>query len=297
MKLKVNEAVKFTLSLYETFADNKKVPIDFHPAESEIIITSDLQMIDSVLNNLIGNAIKYTAKGKVTISVLEDKGFVQIKVQDTGIGIPAIQQDIIFDPFRQASEGYSREFEGTGLGLTITKKYVELLGGSISLQSIPSAGSTFTVSLPIKSQGLYVQYKQSPATGYDVETMPKHYKVLVIDDDASSLNLARIMLQNMADVAIASDAETAVSLMGENKYDAVFLDISLGRGTSGIDVLKTVKEHYAHYREIPMIAFTAYAMEGDRERFLESGFTHYISKPFTKHEIVSLLAYALNIKN
>jgi signal transduction histidine kinase len=103
----------------------------------------------SIINNLINNAVKYTDQGEITVIAMQKDNNAVIEVNDTGIGVPVELQEIIFDPFRQASEGLNRKYEGTGLGLTLAKKYATLLGGQLTLKSIPGAGSTFTLILPL----------------------------------------------------------------------------------------------------------------------------------------------------
>ncbi|MBN2829068.1 MAG: PAS domain S-box protein [Candidatus Cloacimonetes bacterium] len=138
--------------LFIPMAQKKGIPILFEHSETEICCVTDSHLLDSIMSNVINNAVKYTNSGTVTITlskrISNEESFVVIDIKDTGIGIPLDRQELIFDAFRQASEGYHRIYEGTGLGLTITKKYIELLNGTITLKSAPNQGSIFTITFP-----------------------------------------------------------------------------------------------------------------------------------------------------
>lgn len=144
------------VKLYKSIAANKNLYINIESDKNEFRIATDEKIVQSIIENLLNNAIKFTNKGGITIKVKREyyhkniNECVVISITDTGIGIPNESQHIIFDEFRQVSEGLGRRFEGTGLGLTITKKLVELIGGEISVESKPGKGSTFTVKIPVE---------------------------------------------------------------------------------------------------------------------------------------------------
>ena len=146
------DLVKEEINLYKAVAQIKNILLDVRMFHHELMINSDKKIIQNIISNLINNAVKYTSKGSVVISVTIEKNakeYAVIKVADTGIGIPKERQALIFDEFRQASEGLNRQYEGTGLGLTITKKYIKLLHGTIYVKSEPGVGSEFFVNIPI----------------------------------------------------------------------------------------------------------------------------------------------------
>lgn len=148
IKALIDESVR----LFEEMAKQKNLFLGSKFLFEDIKIQTDPRLLTLAINNLLNNAIKFTKSGSVTIGVkpdkMHDKDYIIIRVNDTGIGIPRDKQKIIFDEFRQASEGYSRSFEGTGLGLSLTKKAIEILGGIITVDSQPGVGSTFTIKLP-----------------------------------------------------------------------------------------------------------------------------------------------------
>lgn len=145
-------AVNEIVNLHKPNAAKKNLELLFTSSITEFFFKTDIKLFNSILNNLISNALKFTMKGSVVVSIIftskEDQKFICIFVEDTGIGISKEKQDIIWEPFRQLSEGKARSFEGTGLGLTLVKKYVELLNGFIELESEPGKGSKFSIYFP-----------------------------------------------------------------------------------------------------------------------------------------------------
>ncbi len=144
--------VRETFELFISVAKGKKIGYSFNPAVGSIYCDIDSLMFDHIISNLINNALKYTKQGAVLVSIFGDPENAYIEVKDTGIGIPKDMQQIIWDEFRQVSEGLNRTFEGTGLGLTIAKKYTEFIGGQISVESEEGQGSTFRVQLPLSEK-------------------------------------------------------------------------------------------------------------------------------------------------
>lgn len=152
----LNTLVKESIQLFEENAKQKNLVLKYHFLNDPVTVYTDARLITLALNNLINNAIKFTDSGSVTVEVNTDSSpdgnMAVIAVSDTGIGIPKDKQNLIFDEFRQVSEGYSRSFEGTGLGLTLTKKAIEILNGTISVYSEPGIGSNFKLKIPVKHE-------------------------------------------------------------------------------------------------------------------------------------------------
>jgi signal transduction histidine kinase len=137
------------VNLFRIAAEDKKLSFNFETQEIKLNAYVDEGLFVSIIANLLNNAIKYTLKGSITINAREEDDQAVIEIKDTGIGVDEDLQEIIFEPFRQASEGFSRKYEGSGLGLSLVKKYVDIMNGTIALQSKPGVGSTFTLRLPI----------------------------------------------------------------------------------------------------------------------------------------------------
>ncbi|MDY0082179.1 MAG: PAS domain S-box protein, partial [Ignavibacteriaceae bacterium] len=290
-ELNIAKEITDIINLFSPVAQKKNLYIKSQIESDNILARLDKRLFHSVISNLVNNAIKYTDKGGVEIklNVLNSNGSsnAMINVIDTGIGIAMENQETIFDEFRQVSEGYNRYFEGAGLGLTIAKKFAEKMGGSISLQSEQGKGSTFTVVFPVERSSLNNKVNNHlPAENDLPQKIGRNKKVLVIDDDYSSRKIVELFLRGEVEIEAASTDKEGFKLMNNNEYSLILLDISLGKGTNGIDVLGIIREN-PNYKNTPVIAVTAHAMVGDREKFINSGFTDYLSKPFAKRDLIS----------
>jgi len=247
------------------------------------------------LNNLVNNAVKYTEKGSVLIEVKRNvlTNEIMLRVKDTGIGIPKDKLDIIFEEFRQASEGLARNFEGTGLGLSITKKFVQLLGGKIFVESQVGIGSTFTVVLPYNpstvSADKVKQTDEKVLREQILSRAPKERKsLLIVENDRINAAVIEAYVKKDYDVEVVGSGEDAVKKASEKQYDAILMDINLGSGINGVEATQQIRK-IKGYERTPIVAVTAFALKGDKEEFLSKGCTHYISKPFTQPQIIALL--------
>ncbi|MFA5011231.1 MAG: PAS domain S-box protein [Ignavibacteria bacterium] len=299
----LNDIVEESFTLYLAEAKKKNLDIKLKNSEKTITIYSDKEIILNALNNVVDNAIKYTINGGVTISLLEDEKDVVIEVADTGIGIKEENIDIIFDEFRQASEGFSRSFEGTGLGLSICKKYMKLLGGSIKVESVYSEGSTFRIELPksfnkvIEDTNNDLENKNEKSDIIKIpESLESNSKILYVENDVFSQALVKAVLNKYAIIDMANDAKEAIRKTKENDYALILMDINLGSGMDGKEVTKIIKSD-SRYESVPIVAITAFAMEGDSEEFLACGCTHYLSKPFNNEKLQNLVLTILGKKN
>ncbi len=293
--INIKTLINEVLLLSNSLANKKGISLTAKFSEENIVCLLDKRFLRSILNNLISNAVKFTDRGGIVVEASlhtsGKQGTLILSVTDTGIGISDSNKKLIFDAFRQGSEGYSREYEGTGLGLTITKKYVELLNGEISLISEPGKGSTFTVSLPIMEIKEDVVSDLTYKSPDDKEDIFKE-KVLFVDDDAASRSVLSLFLRKLCEIDVAENGEEAIKLLQKECYSLILLDISLGKGITGIDLLKIIRAD-DRTAKLPVIAITAHAMVGDRERFLNEGFNEYISKPFSKDQLLNKIRLLL----
>jgi len=295
--INLSKIVDTQVDLFRAFAKRKNLYLNTVPSEDKIYISADEQILRQILSNLINNALKYTDSGGVTISIdkstSDSAEYAIIRVADTGIGIPGESLSTIFHEFRQVSEGFNRHFEGTGLGLTITKKFVSMMNGLITVESTVGKGSVFTLQFPALEKSnswqeiekIEVNKAEKKNNGHDTDHPPK---ILVVEDDDASKEVTKLFLKNFCEMDFASDGETAVELASSNHYEIILMDINLGLGISGLDAAREIR-NINGYARVPIVALTAFAMRGDREEFLKSGCTHYLSKPFTKEKIVELL--------
>lgn len=292
----------------------KEITLDFEPTlitkgiylrlncKNDFLIANlDKDLFRTAVSNVVSNAIKFTSKGGVTITCsgkkMDNKDYAVIEIADTGIGISEKDINIIFDEFRQASEGLSRHYEGTGLGLTVAKKYTEILGGTISVESELGLGSTFTIQFPRvitsfddKNEEVITETKEEKQF-VNPQNKPK---VLLVEDDFMNTHIIKKFLVDLCEMDTIQSGEEAVELVKVKKYEAILMDIGLGEGMNGVETTQVIRK-IDGYENIPIIAVTAYAMNGDKERFLASGFTGYISKPFKMGELVEVLGRALNL--
>ena len=301
----LNDLVKNVTFHFEAAAGRKKLFMKLSIPSYDVIAKTDPRMLRDVMNNLINNALKFTNEGGVFITLeVFHRNFI-ISIKDTGIGIPEESINIIFEEFRQVSEGLGRGFQGTGLGLTICKKYVELLDGQISVKSTINKGSEFSFQIPLFTEEILEDNRefsededelpktQNEITKSDLFQQPKDYKakkrILVVEDDSTSRDVINLFLKNLYDVSFAENGETALKRIEDNNLDLIIMDINLGSGINGIEVTDRIRKT-SGYESIPIIAATAFAMLGDREKFLSNGFDHYISKPYLKTQLVKLIS-------
>ncbi|MFZ4589892.1 MAG: PAS domain S-box protein, partial [Ignavibacteria bacterium] len=292
--------VKEVIEIFDKTAAQKNLTLGYKSGFDKKLIHSDRKIVSQILSNLVNNAIKYTLEGSVLVKIEDisknNLTYTAIKIIDTGIGIPKDKQQLIWEDFRQVSEGLSRGFEGTGLGLSITKKFVDKLDGEIFIEdSQPGFGSTFTVLLPV---GEIINEQLTPEIKPEKikpvintkETLPA---VLYVDDDAMSVDLVRILVKSICNLDSAATGFEAVEKAKSKKYDVILMDINLGKDIDGLVTTGLIRK-IKGYENTPVVAVTALAMKYDREKFLSEGCTHYISKPFLKEEFVSLISDVLS---
>jgi PAS domain S-box-containing protein len=291
----LTELVDEVRILFDSVAKKKNIELkSLYPKEG-LSIKTDPKIIREILNNLVNNAVKYTEKGSILIEVKRNEltGEVMIRVKDTGIGIPKDKLEIIFEEFRQASEGLARNFEGTGLGLSITKKFVQLLGGKIFVESQVGIGSMFTVVLPYNpssNQSGEIKHSDERLIREQIlSRAPRERKLLlIVENDRINAAVIEAYVKKDYDVDVVGRGEDAVKKASEKQYDAILMDINLGSGINGIEATQQIRK-IKGYETTPIVAVTAFALKGDKEEFLSKGCTHYISKPFTQPQIISLL--------
>ena len=284
----INESVK----LFEVAAEEKKLTIKSEIKE-ELCANIDGKLLIQVLSNLIKNAVTYTKEGSIIVSlaksIKDDDEYAEIRISDTGIGIPSDSLDLIFEPFRQVSEGWTRSFEGTGLGLTISKKYVELMNGTIQAESVLNVGTTFTVSFKnivtlLDNQQINGQFIPEQIS----RNKPCVKKTLLVEDDEYTVYAIKRVLKDVCNFDITNNGFEAIEKAKTNKYDIILMDIGL-KEMDGLEATREIRK-IAGYEKIPIVALTAYAMEGDKEKFFEGGCSHYISKPFSNEKLKKLVS-------
>lgn len=301
-KFDVVKTVKDVCDLFEEIANKKSLFLTVETKSPAIEINLDIKLFSEIINNLVNNALKYTSKGGVLVEICSEKTgideYVIVRIKDTGVGIKKEDIPLIWEEFRQVSEGRDRRFEGAGLGLTITRKFVEKMRGTISVESELNVGSTFTLSFPIAHALHDAEIQEHETTHQRVplfipiepDVLPK---ILYVEDDPIAAKLVTRILSKICMVDVVEDSTHAIEKTKSTQYAAILMDINLGRGMDGIETAKIIRQ-IDSYKKTPIVAITAFAMVGDKEEFLTGGCSHYISKPFEKKDLVALISGILS---
>jgi len=258
-------------------------------------VRGDAAKLSQVLVNLLGNAVKFTDSGEITLRIkrLADDRF-QFEVRDTGPGIPAGVQQNIFEPFTQASEGKKKG--GTGLGLAISRRQIELMGGTLTLESRLGVGSCFcfTLSLPATASQLVAGPKRLARRARRLSD-GHHVRALVVDDVAENRDVLGLFLQDLGvEVATAANGETALAELARLGYDIAFLDIQMP-GLTGIDVAERVVAQYGAARP-KLVAISASVLTHEQEFYARNGFDEFVPKPFPFELVCESMARLLGVE-
>ena len=284
-----------SMPMYYKMAEEKGLTL-MSNIDNSVIANVDTASLKNVINNLINNALKFTLKGWVEISTTylksgnESKPAIMIK--DTGIGITPGKQKIIFQEFRQESEGLDRSYQGNGLGLSIVQRIMELMQGEIKLESEPGVGSTFTLIFPSviatpKLKNVHDTGRQASKPSYiKNEYTPEVLKILIVEDDKINAELTSFYIEEIASVDVAYNGESAVEMAKQNNYQLILMDINLGIGIDGIETTKRIHQ-LENYQHIPIIATTGYTLYNEIEQIKNSGFSDYLPKPFSRKELLT----------
>lgn len=287
--LNVNEQLEYFYKIFKPEADAKKLNFSFKPylpSESSIIKT-DRDKFNSVLTKLINNALKYTDSGSIEFGYLEKPGILEFYVKDTGIGISAERVHAIFDRFVQADIEDKMAKQGSGLGLSISKAYVEMLGGKISVVSEEGKGSAFYFTIPFSGAASGTKSSSLISNDELIENKIKKLKVLVVEDDEMSVMLINKMLEKEHhEILHSTNGIDAVAKCKLNPdIDLVLMDIKLPQ-MNGHEAARKIREFN---KDVIIFAQTAYAPKGDKQKSIDAGCNEHITKPIIKSELYSIL--------
>ncbi len=272
-----------------------RLTFDLPPA-CPSLVRGDPGRLRQVLTNLIGNAVKFTLEGEVSLTGRlvgdrEQEIDVRLTVQDTGIGIPSERQAAIFESFTQADGSTTRRFGGTGLGLTISRQLVEAMGGRIDLLSETGKGSTFRIELTLPKQIGVLRPAVPQPSDRPAAPVRTGLRVLVVEDNMVNQKVARRLMERQGcRTDAAANGLEAVETLARLPYDLVFMDVQMPE-MDGYEATAEIRRREAAVGgHIPIIAMTAHAMQGDRERCLAAGLDDYISKPIDAMALTTVLA-------
>jgi signal transduction histidine kinase len=291
----VNEQIEFIYKFFKPEVESKGMQFFFKnslPLKDSIIKT-DPEKIYSVLTNLVKNAIKFTNVGSIEFGYEKKGEYLEFYVKDTGVGIPQKQQQIIFERFRQGSELINRKYEGSGLGLSISKSYIEMLGGKIWVESEEGKGSVFYFTTPCDAESKEKMAAKDDTSGMNKIYQIKYLNILIVEDDEISHSLLTRTLQKISHKVLhaKTGVEAIESCRKNPDLDLVLMDIRMP-DMNGYEATRQIRQFN---KDVIIIAQTAYGFSGDREKAIEAGCTDYITKPINKILLFELIRKQYNI--
>lgn len=294
-EIKLRSLIDSTLDFFQTEAYKKGLLLRKEISSNipQNIVTDPFRL-RQILTNLLGNAFKFTKKGSVSLSVTPfGKNMLRFEVEDSGIGIDASTIKNLFNPFTQADSSTTRKYGGTGLGLVISKQLTHLLGGKIDVKSVPGKGSVFgfTISLqPVKISTPEIEKNdKSQVIENPGLSIGQKMHILVADDNRINQKVASILLQKAGHTCtLVNNGKKAVQAWKNKKFDLILMDLQMPE-QDGISAAKAIREQEAPNTHIPIIALTANAIEGVREKCIKSGMDGFLTKPFHKDEFIKTL--------
>ena len=284
----MKELIEDLVKSYAPRVEEKKLDLIYSFSSSiPRFIVGDPNRLRQIINNLLSNAVKFTNKGSVelcikTVKKEEKEITVEFSIKDTGIGLSADDMNKLFQSFNQVEQSFTKKYGGTGLGLAISKNLVELMGGTISAESIKGVGSTFHFSLPFNI-GQAIENRVNRQTKTNNHNKP--LKILLAEDDAVNQKVMIKMLnERNYSVDVSSNGLEALRLYKLNKYDLILMDIQMPK-LNGIEVTRSIRGMEMRGEYTPIIAISAYALKGDKEKFLSMGMDAYLSKPIDMNQL------------
>ncbi len=300
----LNSLITNTINLISLQAEEKGLELTSHiDPDVPLKLRGDSGRVRQVLINLLGNAIKFTARGSVSLNVCKDyedecHATICFIVDDSGIGIAEDKQEHIFDPFSQADGSTTRKFGGSGLGLAISRQLAELMGGTVTVESVEGEGATFSFTAVLEKQEKGEDILESGFTTalsdrYDMadRVSSSSIRLLLAEDDPTTQFVTKkILVNNGYQVDVASDGGAALKLLENNDYAAVLMDCMMP-GVNGFDATKVIRDPSSLVRNhaIAIIALTANAFVEDRDKCLALGMDDYLSKPLQMDKLLAAL--------
>ncbi|MBP3139748.1 response regulator [Aliivibrio fischeri] len=299
----IHKSLNSVLKTFHPQAQNKQLELSLFIADNvPTYVQGDAHRLRQILLNLVGNSLKFTDDGQIQILVNaeEHEGRIQLhcSVQDSGIGIQQEQLEYLFDEFTMADNSFSRTHEGSGLGLAICQRLVHMMDGTITVNSQYGLGSEFSFNIQLDKATTkeinYLLSKEKIEQQKDIEQQKNcvfsDANILVVEDNhANQIVIKNILNYAGYSIDIAQNGKEAITKAINTQYDLIFMDISMPE-MDGMTATKKIRSLSDTHQNMPIIALTAHALSGDKERFIEAGMTDYLSKPFNRSDLLECLA-------
>jgi PAS domain S-box-containing protein len=276
---------------FNLIARQRKLELKYENKIGNVMIQSDIYCLNQVLSNLLDNAVKYTRVGSVEIILyINNENNICIDIKDTGIGISEEYMDQIFHPYSQEEVGYTRAYEGVGLGLSLVKKFLFLIDADIFVKSKKGIGTTFTITF---AKSIVFCNEEKPETlkteslstnNVEKNNGQRRPSILIVEDEEINQLFLTTKLKKNYNPTIVDNATNAMQILAKQQFDIILMDISLKGGLNGIELTRILKES-DEYSSIPIIAVTGHAFDKDKDKCLSAGCNDYISKPFNIEEL------------
>ncbi len=302
IEFNIVELIQNVLSIMRVRAQEKNIHIQLDAAQLQHIhYLGDPLRIQQVVTNLVSNAVKFTESGyvKVTLSdqdkTVSTSGNLLIEIRDSGIGIPPEKLALIFEKFTQADPSTTRKYGGTGLGLAICRNLVQQMGGTVSVKSEKGEGSVFSVVLPLSFTSASAKIQEAAPIQAITAGHASRNTILLVEDYSPNILVATVMLEQLGfPVDVATNGIDAISKVQNNDYALILMDIQLP-GMDGIETTRRIRalEQAKGKPVTPIIAVTAYALAGDKEKCIAAGMNDYLSKPFQVEDLKVKISQAL----
>ena len=282
----VNDQIEYIYTFFKPEIEGKDMQFSFKNSLSskKSIIKTDREKVYSILSNLIKNAIKYSKQGSIEFGYIKKDSFLEFYVKDTGIGVPKERQEAIFKRFIQADIADKNAYQGAGLGLSISKAYVEMLGGKIWVESEEGSGSCFYFTLPYETETIKETItKKEVSPSHKVEPI-NNLKILIAEDEETSEEFITVTVQNLVkEIINVQNGTEAVDACRKNPdIDLILMDIRMPK-MDGYEATRKIRNFN---KDVIIIAQTAYALSGDKEKAIAAGCNDYITKPIKKDELI-----------
>lgn len=286
--INLQKAIQQAISELTQTAKEKNLELTFRSTVEEAVIKADNYSITQALSNLLDNAVKYTDKGTIQVSLNQKKGKYYLQIKDTGIGMEPEYLNELYVAFSQESTGYSKKYQGIGLGMALTKRYLDLNNVKLAVKSKKGAGTTFTlIFYPAKGEinsDEHGRVKEPIHPPLEIANR----SVLIVEDDKHTQSLIEFILKDIDSLLFAESVGEAKDTIKNNSIDLVLLDLSLKGNEDGLDFVRYLRKK-DKWKQVPVIAITAHAFVEDRERSLAAGCTDYLAKPVKRDDLLKIM--------